>query len=305
MADLEAQLKESSAKLKELAGMVSLKPIGTALPITCYENWADIAVLHRKLGDIIPLFEIRGKACLVMKSLVSQERKGLESKNCAERQRHYDVGVNVPAYSFDAIAMDFAVARHLAIMGYVCSTWAIYDRVANVCGRLVSNKEIAPDPWSDPKLWEHLMGDGSKGIGGFSLHQPLFQAYGWPVRVSYKTRNWLVHDGGDVGKRYLFRGDQSSDGYLMHQQAINDLQRWCDYKCDKGKISRCCLQATEEPWPTQDLCTILEKYNTEIDVMLTCLVKWSVDSLLGQVKSFSERDEPVLRAAYAAAPPAR
>jgi hypothetical protein len=91
-----------------------------------------------------------------------------------------------PDFTFDGVPMAFPLARHLAATGYVCVSWSLYDRLANVCGRLASWKDIPDDSWQDPKLWGNLMGEGSKNLGGFLIQQPLANAYGWPTGVATK-----------------------------------------------------------------------------------------------------------------------
>jgi hypothetical protein len=301
MADLKAQVASSAGQLRAAWQVASTKPTGIALPPKCYEDWATIASLHASLAKTIPLFDVRQKACSVMQSLLSYDRTSRE----VQRLSLQSSGAATAAqnFTFDGVPMDFPLARHFAATGYVCSSWSLYDRLANVCGRLAAWKDIPDDPWQDPKLWGNLMGEGNKTLGGFLIQQPLANAYGWPTGVAYKIRNWLVHDGGDVGRGGFFRGAQITDGFILHPDAVYYLEDCCDYKCENGRINRCCLNAAEEPWPTHDLMLILEKYHGEMDTMLTSLVKWSVDSLVGQVSAFSDRDRQLLVTAAATAIP--
>lgn len=301
MADLEMQVVTSARQLQAVWQVASTKPSGTALPPKCYEHWQLIASLHASLARTIPLFEARRFAWQVMQSLASNDRELREAQRCSQQLPMKATAV--PNFTYDGVPMDFPLARHFATTGYVCSTWSLYDRLANVCGRLATWKDIPDDPWQDPKLWGNLMGEGNKTLGGFMIQQSLANAYGWPTGVAYKIRNWLVHDGGDVGRGGFFRGSQITDGFLLHPDAIKYLENCCGYMCEKGRINRCCLSAAEEPWSTQDLVLILKKYHGEVDAMLTSLVRWSVDSLAGQVSTFSDRDRQLLVTAAATASP--
>jgi hypothetical protein len=301
MADLETQVRNSANQLRNACQTAGLRPAGIALPTKCYEEWETIASLHASLTKTIPLFEGRNKAWDVMKTLASADRASREADLVSRRTSN--AGEPTPNFTFDGVPMDFSLARHLAVSGYVCVSWSLYDRLANVCGRLASWKDIPNNPWQDPKLWGNLMGEGNNALGGFMIQQHLANAYGWPTGVAYKIRNWLVHDGGDVGQNGFFQGTQVTDGLLLHADAVAYLEKCCGYKCENGRINRCCLAATEEPWPTRNLLLILDKYHGEIDAMLTCLVKWSVDSLVGQVTAFSERDRPLFMTAAATATP--
>lgn len=304
MADLKTQVASSAGQLRDAWQVASTKPTGIALPPKCYEDWESLSSLHSKLTNTVPLFDVRSRAWTMMKELVSKKRTDKEAAEAHLRSALAEsTAPTVPNFSFDGQAMDFTLARHFAVTGYVCASWSLYDRLANVCGRLASWKNIPDDPWQDPKLWGNLMGEASKNLGGFLIQQPLASAYGWPAGVAYKIRNWLVHDGGDVGRGGFFRGNQIEDGFILHPDAVEHLEKCCGYKCENGRISRCCLAVTEEPWPTRDLLAILGKYHGEIDSMLIYLVKWSVDSFVGQVTAFSERDRQILVMAAAIASP--
>ena len=110
----------------------------------------------------------------------------------------------------------------------------------------------------------------------------------------------MVHEGYEEGSTPLFIGDRIADGFRLHDDAAQYLEKCCDYRIDNGKIEACCLQAAEECWPTRDLLTILDLYHAEIDTLFTSLVKWSVDSFIGQIVAFSVRDSALVSAVAAA-----
>jgi hypothetical protein len=194
--------------------------------------------------------------------------------------------------SYGSLKTDFAVARHLALTTYVAVTWSAYDRLANVCGRLAGIADLAENPKQNPKACEDFL--GKKDTMGFSGHLHIQQAYSWPLKTTYKIRNWLLHEGYEEGGTQLFNGDRIADGFILHPDAVSHLEKCCGYRSDSGRIDSCCLATTEDPWPTRDILQILEKYHCEVDTMFTGLVKWSVDSLVGQIKVFSERDKRIL-----------
>jgi len=299
MTDLEGQVITCAAALKKAFLLSENKPSRSVLPGKCYEEWGKVANLHASLMNALPLFEARRKALEVMEKLVSPER--ISREGSLKNETLVDE-YGPPDFSFDGIPMNFPLARHLATTGYICATWSLYDRLANVCGRIVSSNDIPDNPWQDPKLWANLMGGGNKPLGGFLIQKPLANAYGWPTEVAYRIRNWFVHDGGDIGRGNLFHETHPSNtnGFKLHKDALDKLQKDCSYSVEDGRIRRCCLSASEDPWPRGDLLEILEKYHREIDTMFSCLVKWSVDSLVGQVTLFSERDKHNFSAVAAA-----
>jgi hypothetical protein len=186
------------------------------------------------------------------------------------------------------IEMDFAVARHLALTSYVAVTWAAYDRLANVCGRLAGIADLAENPKQNPKACEDFL--GKKDILGFACHVHIREGYTWPLKVTYKVRNWLVHEGYEEGGTPLFSGDRIPDGFRLHEDAAKYLQQCCGYEADTGKIARSCVSAADECWDTRELLQILSAYHQEVDELFAALVKWSVKAFMGQVQAFAARD---------------
>jgi len=161
--------------------------------------------------------------------------------------------------------------------------------MANVCGRLAGTSELAENPKKNPKVCEDLL---SKQMSGFSSHLHIQEAYSWPLKVSYKVRNWLVHEGYEEWSTQLFQGHRLTDGFLLNTEAKAKLQIYCDYQDDgNGKVKTSCISEADECWKHSDLLRILEQYNKEIDTMFTALLKWSVNSFVGQIKAFAARDQ--------------
>lgn len=276
MADLKEQIEESAAKLQNAWTTVQAAS-GTALPIKTYEYWTEISGLHHSLAATSRLFSAREMAWGIVKGVPTNT-----------------IGPNSNLVMFGEIEIDFSVARHLALTSYVAVTWSIYDRLANVCGRLSGVTSVSNNPKQNPKVFEDFL-HNKKNILGFGTQFHIQRAYAWPLKVSYKVRNWLVHEGYEEGSTPMFKSDLVSDGYELHGDAVSYLEGCCDYQADSnGKIETCCLEAREEVWPRKDLIVILEKYHSEIDLMYLGLVKWSVDSFAGQITSFAERDMPKL-----------
>lgn len=185
--------------------------------------------------------------------------------------------------------MEFGVARHLSLTAYASVTWSIYDRLANACGRLAGVSEIAENPKKNPKACEDFL--GTKDVLGFAGHLHIRESYSWPLKTAYKIRNWLLHEGYEEGGTPLFQGDRIDDRLFLHGDAIKHLQNSCGFTENDGKIALSCVGKDRECWIRGNLLEILELYHTEIDTMLTALLKWSVDSFVGQIKAFAARDQ--------------
>lgn len=275
MADLKREMESCADLLKN--AWTGLQSIGSiSLPRACYEHWTKRAAMHTVLSGTLPLFDARQVAWDVVGGVASASSVINAESNIV---RH------------GQLEMDFSVARHLALTSYVSVQWAIYDRLANVCGRLGAISDLAENPKQNPKACEDLLALGkSKETLGFATHMHIKQAYQWPLRVSYKIRNWLVHEGYEENSTPMFKSERIADGFLLHDDAVQSLQRYNNYTSDGGKIEGSCLTAAEEYWSSKDLLTILPQYQTEVDEMFESLVKWSVESFVGQIKTFSRRD---------------
>jgi hypothetical protein len=274
MNDLAKQVVESSHKLQAAWTSLQINSAST-LPRKCYEHWLKRAALHQPLSGTSAIFQGRNMAWDLVQSILKPNNIVGKPEDNKVRYGH--------------IYMDFAMARHLALTSYVSVTWSIYDRLANVCGRLAGITDLADHPKQNPKPCEDLL--GKKDILGFAGHLHLREAYAWPLKVSYKVRNWLVHEGYEEGSVSLFKSANLSDRFDLHSDASQYIQNCCDHRTDDGKMAASCITEIDESWNHGDLLRILSQYNGEIDVMFTALLKWSVDSFVGQIHAFAARDQ--------------
>jgi hypothetical protein len=270
MTDLKTQVEESANKLEEGHRFVTNKTSGTFLPLKCYERWKENAVFYRHLQLMAPLFITRDKAWEMVRLIADKRNMKDPEKNIIR---------------LNEVDMDFSIARHLNLTSYMTTTWTIYDRLANICGRLGATDALGQNPRQNPKICEDFL--GTKFHLGFSLQFHLIQSYSWPIKVSYKLRNWLVHEGYEEGLINMFRGSDIDDNFILHPNTMDYLENCC--KTNNERPS--CIDSEDAfPWYDQNLLTILPKYHNEIDIMFTSLLKWCVDAFLSQITSFAERD---------------
>lgn len=269
MADLKAQVIQSANELKE-AWTALQNPTPRILPRGSYEHWTRRSSLYRTLEGTAAIFAARGEAWNAVTRIVESPPESEDN-----------------LVTYGAGRMDYAVARHISLTAYIAVSWSAYDRLANVCGRLAGISDIAEHTKQNPKACEDFL--GKKDTLGFAGQVHIQQAYSWPLKVTYKIRNWLVHEGYEEGGTPLFVGDRITDGLTLHQDAVEYLQKCCNYNEDNGKIDKCCLSAAEELWHTRDLLTILPRYHDEIDEMFAAFLKWSVESFVGQIRTFARR----------------
>jgi hypothetical protein len=276
MTELREQVEISAGELKSIWTLVQ-SASGTELPPKCYEHWTKKSDLHRALTNTAGLFPVRDKAWEVVRAVA-------DPANVMDANRNL--------INFGALEMDFSIARHLSLTSYAAVAWSIYDRLANICGRLAAIADLSENPKQNPKACEDFL--GKKDTLGFGAHLHLQHAYKWPLKVTYKVRNWLVHEGYEEGSTPMFNGDRIVDGFRLHDDAVVHLEKCCGYSEVNGKIEACCLGASEECWSSKDLLTILGKYHAEIDAMFSALVSWTVGSFVKQVAIFAERDRTTL-----------
>ena len=275
MADLEKQIRESATILqKTWTELQFLSP--PALPQECCELLKKRAELFRVLNGTIGIFPIRKKAWEIVQYVFNT------SGDDCQRPNHVKYCMNDKGND----EVDFSVARHLSLTSYVTTTWSIYDRISNICGRIISVSEIANHRKLNPKINEDFLGEKDKM--GFSVHKQIKHGYAWPIKVSYNVRNWLVHEGSKRGDVPLFLSDNIRDKFLLHGDAKAHIESECGYTKNEDGSSACCwLSANEEYWPTGDLIKILESYHGEIDTMFAALLQWSVESFSGQFRAFA------------------
>jgi hypothetical protein len=285
MSSLEQQVKESATSLQQAWAGLQKAPTSASLPAKCYEHWRRRASLHDVLSGTVAIFEARELAW----KLVDDVSKAGPIYSKDDLSGDPTVRKSLNAVMYGNIPMEFVVARHLALAAYVSVTWSIYDRVANVCGRLAGVSELAENPKQNPKACEDFL--GKKDILGFASHLHIREGYSWPLKVTYKIRNWLLHEGYEEGGTPLFEGSRIQDGFLLAPDAVQHLQRICDHTNDNGKIGSCCVAPGDTSWGSRDLLRILELYHREIDMLFMALLKWSVESFVGQVKAFAARDQ--------------
>lgn len=285
MSSLEQQVKLGAAALQQAWAGLQSAPASASLPAKCYEHWKRRASLHDVLSGTVAIFEAREQAWRLVDQVSNAPPSNAE--NGLTGDPTVPQSPNVVTYG--NISMEFAVARHLALTAYVSVTWSIYDRLANVCGRLAGVSELAENPKQNPKPCEDFL--GKKDLLGFASHLHIREGYAWPLKVAYKIRNWLVHEGYEEGGTQLFEGSSIQDRFLLSIDAVQYLQKICDHSDDNGRIGSCCVAAGDTNWGSRDLLRILELYHSEIDTMFVALLRWSIDTFVGQVKAFAARDQ--------------
>ncbi len=148
---------------------------------------------------------------------------------------------------------------------------------------------LAEDASSNPKLLGNIIEHGKKDVLGFACHSIVSDSYAWPIRVAYKIRNWIVHEGWE-GAIPMFAGDQFAYGLTLHADAKEHLLKCVAARYLLDVSSSVGLPANDEKMVDWGPPPILPQYQREIDTMFCALVAWATYALQFQMKFFSDRD---------------
>jgi len=270
MSALENQINQSCSDLKH-ANSFLVQSTLQHFSQSVFEMWNERSTLFIECEHTLPLFALRKQSFQIMKMLVAIQPQSVAS--------------NLVEYC--GITMDFAIARNHAVTAYIMANWSIYDRLCNISGRLIGTADIGHNAKDNPKLVEDFFDKREKNKVPYILQHHFNASYRWPVMVSYKIRNWLAHEGYDIGNIPLFKGNRICDGFILHPEAMDTIQKNNDYKLSTdGRIQNSCIDPSNEFWHTNDLLQILESYHSVIDNMLASLLKWSTDAFVNHLKCF-------------------
>jgi len=176
----------------------------------------------------------------------------------------------------------------LVLQSYIATTWAIYDSVSKVAGRLVCVDSVAKNEGKSPKLPEDFLRDKDKV--GARMHGHLKESYGWPIGFSYAIRNWLLHDGNASDGVELFSTRQvSPNPYQISDEAWEKLE---EEKCrNQYKTNDTQTRRNESwPWHQDELEKLLEILQEEVDDAVGILILWAAESIKSQATLLLIRD---------------
>ena len=301
IAQVASQLKKVDAIL-----LNAVKLSCPVVPKDCYVMWQKRSQYHKYLAEVLSLLQVRESASNAMDRLSEEASDVMTSP---DHEFHYcDSSVSFPS------------ARFLTLQNYVTTVWVIYDKLANVCARIIGPTPIGNNnsAMHNAKLYSAFFPDknGNKKPtsnelsldepktnegnpvdrpNGFALQTLLAYQWSWPVKVSYKIRNLVVHEGMRWVDGCFFKGDVPSDGFKI----CDKLKNYLDNACGKqlvggGRLRECLFRMANEdgfPWYGDDVRIILKKCHSEIDVLFSTLLQWCVPAFCSQVMLFSEPDK--------------
>lgn len=304
MTELKAVIDSMESKLKTIYEKVKLASSHSNLlvPQSCYKMWENRAELSSYLKKTVAICELR--------NLAFEELKELGDVRSDEMWKEY---VRQKGLSQDS---SYVIQRCFALSKYLMAVWALYDRLANVCGRLIGSVSIGSNPNQkrNPQLYSSFIekkqekqedregqGGGEEGNirrqdrpDGFSLAGILPARWKWPVIVSYKLRNLVVHEGAAMEGGRIFMGESFQDAFQIHQDLKDLLLKECFPQAKElptnEQFPSGLRYETDFPWYDGSLISILEKYNDEIDELYSCTLKWCVTAFCSQVEIFMQPD---------------
>lgn len=297
MTELNRVIESMASKLDGIRRKLSPTKLPSSslhlkIPETCYKMWntrAELSSYLLKTGTVYSLRDIAFK-----------ELKELGEIKSDKMWEEYVRRKGLPQDS------SYVIQRCFALSKYLMATWALYDRVANVCGRLIGPRSVGDDPNQkrNPKLYSSFFekekcdenGDTivqQNRPDGFSILGVVSPQWKWPVVVSYKIRNLFVHDGAGMEDGRIFNGNSAVDGFLVSENLKDQLLRECFHQNvpNEDQFPSGLRFETDFPWYDGDLINILEKYNSEIDELYSRMLEWCVTAFCSQVEIFVRPDE--------------
>jgi len=264
-----SELQVIARELQSLLGGCS-----PPFPDALRKRWESCALLHVSLGAIPELAKVRTKAFDVLALLRDHARNGELMEDRVD---------------WLGTELSFREARYLATAAYITATWAVYDSISCVVGRLAGPPRVANARWN-PKLWGDILTSAgpekereAKQTAHF-VDEATELAFAWPATVAYKLRNCVVHDGHQIDGHDLFSGCDVRTGFVLSDRALEELEKAV------GSVdqTQCRLYSCQGyPWYSKDLVEILRAYHGEVDFLLGRLLRWSVESLQSHIRVFT------------------
>ncbi len=273
MSDLLSVLKQAQIGLAEASSVIK-KAKPTSESIKVQRIWLGRANLHE---DLLKTQELLGCRAAAMKNLE-------DLRNIATTLGSSPLSDII---GFGAVQMPLYAARLLSVDCYLASTWSVYDRLANVAGRLMADvnakdqnkKGSSPNPSRNPKLVEDLI-DPKGCFQGFGINEILLSLYGEPIYASYFLRNSFMHDGGMMNNVPILSGSSAAACFCVSQENAEMLNN-----AVAKRFGIACSGVFKEG----DIVSQLKALHEELDKMFAALIEFVVGSCYSQLSLFGER----------------
>jgi hypothetical protein len=186
-------------------------------------------------------------------------------------------------FLYNGFRVTFKVGRYLSFQNYTVTTWAAYDSLAKIAGLLCCTDELSKNPQKPVKLYEDFL--QRKNCVGTRVRDHLKGAYGWPISISYKVRNWLAHDGHCHDGTEMFRYDSptGSGEFELLDEAWEIIEKGCGAEANQTRLR-------SFPDAKPDLARGLETCHEEADEAMAFLLMWSAGIAKLQASILFPRD---------------
>lgn len=245
-----------------------------------YADWERIALFSQKLDDTLPFFRKRDVAEAALRDFdVLIKRDG-------------DKGLNECIIRNGSVKMPASIARDMALSDYVMQTWVIYDRITNVAGRIVGSVEISRNEAgaNNPKLLRYFVkGGGSKErplVGSFSIDEYLKDSYAWQIIAASRIRNVIIHDGGYVEDKPIFKDGLVREMFALEVDAAAELNSSLEREIKRSEFQLLTREGSFR-FSNVDIRPQLKLLHEEIDCAVAVLIGWACDAFVDLVRHFS------------------
>ncbi|MDR3228951.1 MAG: hypothetical protein LBT53_06025 [Puniceicoccales bacterium] len=108
-----------------------------------------------------------------------------------------------------------------------------------------------------------------------------------PIKLSYKIRNWLVHDGYEIGGITMFLSKSIDCPFAFSEGAKKLIQESKDYK--NNPPDDCLAPDAKSTWDDGDVLENLKLCHREIDNMFSSFLEWTIYSFIQQITLTSQK----------------
>lgn len=205
------------------------------------------------------------------------------SKNILKRRENHAKEIQV---AFDESE---PLNAFLHMKAYQVDAWSAYDRLYDVYTRIVGSSAITMNrvPKANVKMEELFKGKGEKLRFGtvFGNDALMIENFRWSYLVSYKVRNVIVHDGGYLFEKPLFEFDPARGSLVLS----SDVETMFNPEPDSEKIAEAKLSSSRKndpkfPWYDLSALDALQKYNSDLDIVIGMLLHQAAVNFESQVK---------------------
>jgi len=271
MTDLKSEIEALLERLKAIDNVLKTLIVNqnTTIHADNYKVWIEKVNLAKGLENVLPVISIRGAAEKTLAGLVSS-LQGREFESLTS------------AVTYGGASVPVSDARILALDAYLAGCWSLYDRLANIIGRVIGSESIRHNPLGrgNPKLVETFLAV-KQGIDVLGVKDVIAKSYGNQIRYSYLMRNCYMHEGGMIQETPILGGTTVGEAFIISEQIAEKLNTELESLC---KMQNTAIARAG------DIVEQLKECHAGLDAMFISLLHFMMGTLFVEIEAFAEID---------------